>query len=230
MNRGDIKNRFREENPEITDRVITDTALNNWCIEGNLEIATETRAIKDEFTFTSVVDQFQYNLTSNVLTDQSVADTKFYDIDDDPGGGVEYDGKRIDKSSMSAIAELRNRWRYAASGTPTRWFLRSGELWFDKKSSAAKTVRVYTIQIAESFNDDNITPFNQLTFLEPYHPGIVKYLQYRAKQKIGDEKEGLRARQEYLEYRQDMKNAIQASDRSSIRFTNRTIFTRNRSR
>ena len=39
MNRTQIISRFREDNPEITTRVITDAVLQEWLKIGNLEFA-----------------------------------------------------------------------------------------------------------------------------------------------------------------------------------------------
>lgn len=206
MTRLEIIDRFRQENPEITDRVITDAALNSWCLVGNQEICARARLIVSDDTFDAVEDEDSYDLT-NELTD-------FYDIDELPGGGVAYidtdsNEKRIVKKSIAELDDLSSSWRTADSGTPKYYYRRGQYLHlYPAPDDTIESIHVYFVQVAEDFDDDTKTPYNELTHLEPFHYGIVKYLALRAKAKVGKPQDSEIARTEYEEYIKWIKKEI----------------------
>lgn len=213
MTRSEIKTRFRNENPEFTERSIQSTTLDAWCIQGNLDVSTRARIIVDEIEFTSIDDTFFYDLTEQ--------NAKFYDIDEMPGGGVEYNGRRIDKTSMAELSLKRRKWRSRTAGTPKEWFRRGKNLWFEKPTDGDIDIRVYVVLLPDSFDDDNKTPFNELPYLEPFHYGIVKYLEWKAKGKIEKGQAEADARNQYIQFVNDTLELLGGGKWSSISFENR---------
>ena len=57
-----------------------------------------------------------------------------------------------------------------------------------------------------------------LTYLEPFHPAILKFLQWKAKAKVGKREDAERARQEFVEYTLWMKKEIGGMKYTAIRF------------
>lgn len=210
MNRTDIETTFRSENPELTERVLSTLVLNVWIKEGNLEIAIRTRCITGEFTFTTVADEWYRDLTAE--------ESKFYDVDDLPGGGVEYDGKRLGKTSMAKLSTDAPTWRSRSSAVPSEYFRRGKYLWWNKPALSAVTARVYCILIPDAFDSDEKIPFNELSHLEGFHYSLVKYLQMRAKAKIGKEGEAAKAQKEYADYLRWFSNEVRGERNAAIYF------------
>ena len=57
MTRAEIIDNFRTENPDITDRVITDALLDVWCKQGDKTICAITRCIVDQDGTTIFINQ-----------------------------------------------------------------------------------------------------------------------------------------------------------------------------
>ena len=203
MDRTEIITRFREDNPEITDRVITDTVLKSWLIVGNLEFATKARMISTINTFNTVEDIDQYDLTSEI--------PKFFDIDEWPGGGVAYDAERITQTSRSELDSKVRSWRSYSSGTPKKYYRRNQYIYFERPPDEVVEVTVDAIIKPDDFDDDAKTPFNELSYLEPYHYGLVLYLTMRAKGKVGKSEEFSSAYAEYMQYINDTKKTIRGN-------------------
>ena len=193
MTRSEILEKFRQENPEITTNVATDAVLNSWIETGNLEMCIRARLIRDEATFTTVTGTKEYDLSNEI--------TNFYDIDRFPGGGVVYDGDQLEEKSLAQIFKERPSWLSDSNGTPKDYYRRGQYLVFGKPPSSAVTVRVYCVLLLEALDDDNKSPFNELTYLEPFHYGLVLYLKKRVfmgKTKKSDQAQ--QAVQEYNDY------------------------------
>lgn len=210
MTRQEIRQKFRYENPDVTDRVITDTTLNEWMKTANIEVACKTRCIVSNAsqTFSSVIDQQYYDLTSQI--------TRFYDIDDMPGGGVYYDSEPIKKATAGEMNQIARNWKSRTSGVPKYYWRRGQYLWLDRKPSAVKTVSVDSILIPADFDSDSSEPFNGLTHLRPFHDSISKYLQSRTKQKIGKQEDAAIAEKDYEKYVDWMKKTVSGYSRSSV--------------
>lgn len=203
MTREDIINRFRQENPEITDRVITDAVLNSWCIIGNQEICARARLIVDQdgTTIETNEDEQYWDLTNEI--------DKFYSIDEYPGGGVTYNDKRLTKTTMAKLDSESPNWRSRSSGTPKEYYIRGKYLYLDRPiDSNEYDIKIYSCLIADDFDDDAKTPYNQITMYEPYHPGLIFYLQWRAKAKIGKPEERNTAKQEFIDYANWIKREV----------------------
>ena len=214
MTRTEILDTFRAEYPEMTDRVIADTLLNKWAIVGDKYICARTRCIVSDFTFTSVVSTSVYN-TKYDLTSK---EPKFYDIDTYPGGGVIYDDEPLDESSIAKLDAENSGWRTSDASTPEAWYRRGKFLYFDCPVVAAKTVRVYAVLVSDDFDGADITPYNQLEYLEPFHYGIVKYLGWKAKSKEGKPADAQAAQVELGDYITVMKNELAKNKYAPIYF------------
>lgn len=202
MNRGEIITRMREEAPEITQNVASDSVLKSWVEVGDQEVCTKVRLIKGQTTFSSIVNERTYSLTSEI--------PKFYDIDEYPGGGVAYDNRRIDLESIASIDDKRPSWRTESSGSPKDYFRRGGDLVLGRKPSEVKDIEVYSVLISDPLDNDGKTPFNQLSYLEPFHYSLVLYLKMRVFQgKVRKKDKAEEATAEYNAYINWMKDEIE---------------------
>lgn len=206
MNRQELREKFRSENPEITDRVITDATLNSWMKTANREISCITRCIiSDESkTFNTTINVQKYDLESLIQ--------KFYDIDDMPGGGVYYNDKPLTKSSPGEMNRRSKSWKTYEAGTPRYYWRRGKYLWFERPASASNIeVAVDCILVPDDFDDDTESPFDGLLTLQPYDESISKYLQMRAKQKVGKYDEAQAAEKDYAAYLTWMSKAVKSA-------------------
>lgn len=210
MTREEIRNDFRTENPEITDRVITDATLNTWMKKSNKEICAETRCI-----VTNVSETFNTTVNIQYYDLESLIDS-FFDIDDLPGGGVYYNDVPLEKTSPAELNSSSRLWRSYAAGTPKKWFMRGKYLWFDRMPSAAQDVDVDCILIPNDFDADDEEPFNELGHLQAYTDSISKYLQWRCKAKVGKPEEAASAMKAYLDYVAWMKKNVRRAKASAI--------------
>lgn len=215
MTRADIIQRFRDENPEITANVISDITLNSWLLVGDKEICAKARLIVDTGIIVPIVGQASYDLT--VLS-------KFFDIDENPGGGVSRvntnpNEKRIDKTTRAYLDANVSQWRTASSGTPKYYYRRGKYMYvYPKPDTTITQFNIDFVAISNDFNNDNITPYNQLSYLEPFHPGLVFYLTMRAKAKVGKDDESTTAMNMYNAYIQWMITSVGGGKFGPIEF------------
>jgi len=203
MNRQTLLDRFRSENPEITDRVISDTILNGWMLDGDKDICQITKCIRSNTpaTFDAVEDTQYYDLTAEIA--------KFQEIDEYPGGGVWFDDEPLKKATEFEMNYILTNWKKdPTSSTPKRYFRRNQYLWFDVPPDSTDEIAVSTVYISDDFDSNEKTPFNGLSYLEPYHPGILKYIQWKAKQKVGKDAEAKKAEMEYYTFAKRMTKNI----------------------
>lgn len=215
MTRLEIEAKFREENPEFTTNVITASTLHSWCLAANKEICCKARLIVATDDITAIEDQANYDLTTL---------SKFYDIDEIPGGGVSYvndddNEKRLDKTSKSKLDSEISNWRTANSGTPKQYYRRGKYMYvYPKPDDTITQFNVDYVAKPDDFNDDNIEPYNQLTHLEPFHDAILFYLAWRAKAKVGKGEEAATAMQLYGAYVQWMRKEVGGGKYGPIEF------------
>lgn len=216
MTRLEIEQRFRDENPEVTANVVTAATLHSWCLQGDKEICAKARLIVDTGSITAVEDQENYDVTTLL--------NKFYDVDELPGGGfsrVDTSGneKRLDKRSKSELDKLRPNWRTASSGTPKDYFRRGKYIYVSPApDDSISSFNIDFVAISDDFDNDSKTPYNELTYLEPFHPALVFYLTWRAKAKIGKPEEALAAMNLYNAYVLWMKKEIGGGKYGPIEF------------
>lgn len=210
----EILDLFRAENSELTERVISDVLLKLWAKQGDKEICAITRCIVGDYTFDSIATTSVYN-TRFDLTEKI---PKFYDIDDFPGGGVSFDDVPLIKTTVAGLDAEEDGWRTNSAGTPDKYYRRGKYLYFNCPiSTADKEIRVYVVLVSDDFIGDDSTPYNGLTYLEPYHYGIVKFLQWKAKAKVGKPGEGQIGEKEFATYANWMKIQIGGNKFSQIR-------------
>lgn len=212
----DILEQFRRDNPEITDRVADDDVVKDWAFSADKEFCAITRCIVGDDTFDSVastsVYDTRYDLTALV--------DKFYDIDTFPGGGVSFDDDPLDKTTVAELDEEDSDWRNRSAGTPEKYYRRGKYLYFDYPiKTAGEEIRVYVVLISDDFTGISQVPYNGLTYLEPYHVGILKYLTWMGKGKIGKPGEAGEKRKEFLDYAQWAKSQIGGNKYSPIHYT-----------
>ncbi len=212
MTRSEIVEAFRVNNPEITARVISNAQLNTFLLTGDKEFCAEVRCIVNTGETIETTEDDQ----SYVLTDEI---SKFQDIDDYPGSGVLYNGKRLEKTTMGLLDEEAENWRARTSGTPKKWYRRGNTLYLDRPiDSNEEDIVVHAVLISDDWNSD-VAPYNALTYLEPFHYAMVLYLQKRAKAKIGKAKDALTAAAEYSAYVKWAKGQLGGDKYAAIHFT-----------
>lgn len=216
MIREEITQRFRDENSELPLRVISNTVLNSFLLVGDKDVCAKTRCIVDQDgeTIETTENEEYWDLTDEI--------DNFYTIDDWPASGVTYNGKALKKTTMTELDMKSPTWRSRNSGTPSAWYRRGKWLYVDRPiDSNEYDIKVYAILISDDF-DSNVMPFNQLQYLEPFHPILVRYLKWRAKEKIGKPKDALTARQEYFVAVEDMKKMLGGNIQGPIYFRPKT--------
>ncbi len=210
MNRGEIIERFRQENPEATTTLISNAVLQSWCEVGDLEVCTKIRLIKDEATFSSIINQRQYLLTAEI--------TKFYDIDMYPGGGVCYNNKYLNVTTPANLNQKNSSWR-SSTGSPSEYYRRGGYLYFDKKPESVQDILVSTVLLPDPLDDDLKEPFNELSYLKPFHYALVLYLKFRLfNGKIKKENMAELSKAEYSDYIMWMDKEIDRGVYSTVQF------------
>jgi hypothetical protein len=216
MTREEIMDRFRQENPEISTNVITDAVLRSWCITGDKDVCARARLIGADDTFDVIEDEDSYDLTVHL--------SKFFDIDELPGGGIAYidtssKEKRITKKSIAGLDDMSSSWRTASSGTPKHYYRRNQFLHlYPAPDDTISSIHAYYIAIPEDFDDDNKTPYNQLLHLEPFHPAIIFYLTWRAKAKVGKPQDADTELNQYEDYIKFIKREIGGGKHGPVYF------------
>lgn len=203
----DIIQRFRDENPELDQSTIPDATLMSWLLIGDQEICMKVRLInQQDVNINAVASQGSYDLTKTT--------PYFFDIDESIGGGLVYFNtsgtyKRIYPKTKAWLDNNNSQWRTASSGTP-RYYYRYGQYInvYPTPDTTIVNFNVDLILLSNPFNNLNIMPYNQLPYLAPFHYGLVLYLQWRAKIKIGKDDEADAAYKLYSMYVQWMIDTI----------------------
>ena len=205
---------FRTECPDITENVISDALIKDWCLVGDKEICASTRCIVGEATISSIVTSSVYDTRFNLVSEI----TKFYDIDDFPGGGVSYDNIPLIKTSIAELDAEDSSWRSRSAGTPEKYYRRGQWLYFDYPiDTADKEIKIYVVLVSDDFTGNTQEPFNGLGYLEPFHYSLVKYLEWKAKAKIGKQQDAQIAKGEFVDYIKFMKAQLGGNKFSPIK-------------
>lgn len=211
MTRLELREKFRAENPELTERAISDSILNAWLLTANDEVACLTRCIVSEESeiIDSEVGVRGYDLEDLI--------DNFYAIDDFPGGGVYYDDVPLIKTTLGEMNRIRRSWKTDANGTPKRWWRRGKMLYLDRPPVDSDVeIAVDVIYRADAFDGDGQQPFNGLGHLQPFSDALSKYLQWRAKGKVGKPDEASIALNDYNMYITWMKKEVGGAKTQSI--------------
>jgi hypothetical protein len=200
MTRLEIRTRFRQENPDVTDKRLdantsseADAILNSWLTQANIEFCTRAECIVGEETLLTVDNQREYDLATLI--------PNFYKIDD-RSGGIWYDGEYLKAASPVELSNDSRTWRnHVSNGTPRKWYQRGTYLFLDKEPSADDVeIVVSTVYKPNDFSSDSLEPFNGIGYLEPFHYALVAYLQWKAKIKLGKDQEVNYAYSEFERY------------------------------
>jgi len=215
MTRQEIIAKFRQENAEITTRVITDDVLASWLLSGNLDYATRLRCLVDQDgqTISTIEDQTYIDLTAEI--------SNYYAVDEFPGGGVLYNNKRIKFATIGELDKENVAWRSRTAGTPKKYYQRGQFIYFDRPiDSNAEDVKVYCILLPDDFDADDKEPLNEIIFYRPFHDGLVRYLEWRAMGKIGKPQDETKALGIYERYIKWARREIGATKYGPISFIN----------
>ena len=198
MNRIEIIDRFRQENPEFTANVISDTVLKSWLFTGDKETCAKARLTVDSDSFSATTNESRYD--PNALL------PKFFDVDEYPGGGISYVTtagveKRLIKTTKAELDSIRQSWRTQSSEKPKYYFRRGKYIhFFPAPDSTIDSFNIDFVKISEDFDNDSETPFDQQSNLVPFHYSLVLYLKMRAKAKAGKPEDAKSAMDEYNTY------------------------------
>ena len=213
MIRDEIIAQFRAENPDIPDRVIPDVTLQAWCKVANTEVCTITRCINGGGSFNTVAGEYFWDLTAKIA--------KFYDINEYPGAGVALDDDRLEKKTPAELDDIVENWREDIKddnrGIPEYYFRVGKEIYVECPVDAVYEMDIDAILIPNDWVG-NVTPYNQLTYLEPFHYAIVCYLKMRAKSTSEKPNEASIAQKEYRDYVAWMKKELQGGRTSQIQY------------
>jgi hypothetical protein len=219
MTRTQIISMFRVENKEFPVNVISDVTLNSQALTADKIVCALSRCIVGDTTIDSVVSTSVYNTKYDLTTLIS----KFQDIDDQPGGGVSYDNVPLVKTSVAELDVDCKTWRTRAAGIPKKYYRRGNFLYFDRPvATAGKEIRVYSVLVSDDFDNDNKTPFNQLTYLEPYHSAITRYLTWQAKAAHAEPADAATAEKDFYGFIAVMTKNIGGGKYSPLRFSPKT--------
>ncbi len=203
MTRSEIISQFRQENPEVTARVITDTVLNSWLKEGNKNFCARTRCLVDQegTEIAGLVEgDDNFDLTDKI--------TSFFDVDEWPGGGLVYNNKRLERVTIGDLDRRKSQWRTQGNGIPRKWFRRGPFVYLERGLPASPdTLLVYAVLKPTDWITD-IAPYNAETHLEPFHYGMVEWLVWKAKKKVGKGSAEQKALASYLDYIKWVKNEL----------------------
>ncbi len=162
--------------------------------------------VQEGFSIPAVNNQSTYDLTN--------ISPLFADIDEAVGGGLCYYNtsgsyKRITKVTKAELDNNNTQWRTASSGIP-KWYYRYGKniVVYPKPDTTIVNFTVDFVLLSNPFNNISIMPFNQLPYLQPFHPALVFYLTWRAKVKIGKSEESDTALKAYGAYVEWMNKVV----------------------
>lgn len=203
---------FRSENPRFkTKQSLPEATIMKWCKLGDKDVCARTRCLPGDFNFECSVDVSKYDLTRY--------ESKFFDIDEYPGGGISYNDKRIYIKTIAELDFKSRSWRTANSGTPTKYYRRGKYIHLVPTPSKAETIEIYCILISDDFDSGEKTPYNGLTYLEPYHYAIVKFIKWKSEQKSGGTRaDALIAKAEYEDYVAYVKKMLGGTKYGPIKF------------
>jgi hypothetical protein len=205
MTLAELRAGFRVECPDVPISVIPDAMINGYFFAADKDFCARTRCIVDQagWTFTPVAGATNYDLMTI---------TNFFDIDEFPGGGVVYNNKRLEKTSVGELDKEATNWRTRTAGVPKQYFRRGRWLYYDRPIEAVPNpVIIYCVLISNDFLLDADVPMNGLTYLEPYQVGLIFYVEWRAMTKIKKLEEAAIAYKNYVDYAAETKKTLAQS-------------------
>lgn len=201
MNLGDLKTIIRSMVPSANKNAVGDTVLLMLINKGVREVNIMTSAY---------VGEKYFNVRSGVKT-YNIRD----DVDDfvgiGPGGLWMNKGsvaspnwRQLDGVTRDHLNSKFPNWPNASSGTPLKYFVKSGQLVVYPANSAALTngfwLPDYVKKPVDMTNDAHY-PFSgsaeELSDLEPLDDAIIDYVRWHLKHSVGSDQKGLITRQEF---------------------------------
>lgn len=180
LNRGEIRSQIRM----LVNDTDTDTSLNRWTdaqlnqrIEmAQLDIIARSRGLTNTTYYTMVTSISVYALPQDLLTTNRVA----YYIRNTTGAY-----KKMERMTLLGLDEWNNYWQQLANGLPERYYIWSSTIGIvpppTVSYSGYNNLRIDYTVIPSSFVSDTSVPFNNVTYLYPYHELIIWYVVYWCK-------------------------------------------------
>lgn len=164
---------------------VSDAEFLVWANSGALDMIRKTICLKTTATATITASQQEYTFAT------SFSITDFLMVDPD-GGVCRKDGTtgywyRLESISLDWLDKNVPNWKNADEGSPTGYYYRTGliGLYPIPSATVANGLKMYYIQKPNVLANDGDEAFSADQSLEPYHPLIVTYALWKAKQKRG---------------------------------------------
>jgi hypothetical protein len=210
MTRQEIREMFYEQTTEADKlRNAKETTIDSWLTEGEKDFVMRTYCIVEEYSTTTTLNVRNYDLLD--------LEPLFLDVDID-SGGVWYDDESLTQTTQSQLSNEDRKWRNHLGGTVNKWWLRKSTVWLDKNPKASKTLIVSIAKKPNPLIQDSQIPFDELSYLEPYHIALVKYLQMRFKSSLGKEEGAMISKSEYEGYINECKDRLSTGRSGSASF------------
>ncbi|HDP36343.1 MAG TPA: hypothetical protein ENN27_00520 [Candidatus Atribacteria bacterium] len=130
---------------EPTAAYWSDAEITTYINEAQEIIATETKLLSKLYSHTLTADDIKNDREIRLYSD-------FVALDE---GGVLYDDKPLEQTSLKELDEHFSNWR-DTTGTPTRFYFRSDMIGFFPKPSAGGVVKYYGIERAPELSGDTV--------------------------------------------------------------------------
>jgi len=185
-----------EFDTEFPAGAVTDAEKLRWFNIACLDINRKTYCIKSSWQTWTVADQREYSLPDDCMMI-------------DPEAGIEWkdsNGKwqQLTRKSILWLKQNNSDWRNSSSGSPQYYYQRGQIFGFEPPPSTAgseanKNIKIYGIDKPNVLSADADTPLEKDDALEDYHPLIVTFALWKAKQKRGKFSQAREFKTEYYE-------------------------------
>lgn len=177
MNLEELKDEFDANFPA---GAVTATEKVRWFNMACREIVRKTYCLKSSWTTSTVADQRKYSLPSDCMLI-------------DPAAGIEWKDssdkwKRLVKKSIIWLDDNNSGWRNSSSSDDLDYYYQRGQVYGlepKPKTAISGGLRIYGIDKPNVLIDDSDVPFSKDDALEDYHPLVVSFALWKAKQKRG---------------------------------------------
>jgi len=168
------------------------------------DIVRKTYCLKSSGTTSTVAAQREYSLPSDCMMIDPAAGIEWKDSDGD--------WERLTRKSLIWLKGNNSDWRNSDSSDDLLYYYQRGQIiGLEPKPTTAISggLKIYYIDKPNTLSDDSDTPFSKDDSLEDYHPLIVSYTLWKAKQKRGKFTQAREFKTEYYEGLAIMRTEIQ---------------------
>lgn len=206
MNFENLKKLARAYVPASKQNVIDNPTLELILNQGALDVAWRTMCLKDDDTFNSVADTYEYNLSDELPSYLTM----------DRAGLWWYDGSQwnqLDPVTIKWLDDNMTNWRTADSDDPQRYAIDGDRLIINPapSSTSSDVFRAYYARKPQPMTENRHYPFghnNEIPHLAILSECILTYWEWKAAKILGKKRTDLIvAKNDYLEDVRD-KNGL----------------------